>query len=90
MAIASLLCDNPHLFQPTLAYLRPMLLGAPAYMIMWTVSIMISTDGGQVENPHWELAYEQYMQYMADHGVSEDELHYMTHTIQAGLLNLED
>ena len=45
MTIASLLCDNPHLFQPTLAYLRPMLLGAPAYMIMWTVSIMISTDG---------------------------------------------
>ena len=53
-------------------------------------NVMISTDGGQVENPHWELAYEQYMQYMADHGVSEDELHYMTHTIQAGLLNLED
>ena len=53
-------------------------------------NVMISTDGGQVENPHWELAYEQYMQYMADHGVSEDELHYMTHTIQGGLLNLED
>ena len=30
------------------------------------------------------------MQYMADHGVTEEELHYMTHTIQAGLLNLED
>ena len=25
-------------------------------------NVMISTDGGQVENPHWELAYEQYMQ----------------------------
>ena len=53
-------------------------------------NVMISTDGGQVENPHWELAYEQYMQYMADHGVPEDELYYMTHTIQRGLLNIED
>ena len=43
--IASLLCDNPHLLQPTLEYLRPMLFGAPAYMLMWTISVMISTDG---------------------------------------------
>ena len=49
-----------------------------------------STDGGQTENPNWEIAYEQYMQYMADHGIPEDQLHYMTHTIQMGLLNLEE
>ena len=35
-------------------------------------------------------SYEQYMQYMADHGVTEEELHYMTHTIQMGLLNLTE
>ena len=53
-------------------------------------NVMISTDGGQTENPNWEIAYEQYMQYMADHGIPEDQLRYMTHTIQMGLLNLEE
>lgn len=51
--------------------------------------IMVSTDGGQVENPNWEIALEQYMQYLADHGVTETELRYMTHDIQAGLLGIE-
>lgn len=45
VAVAELLCDNPHLLQPTLDYLRPMLYGAPAYIMMLFVSIMISTDG---------------------------------------------
>ena len=53
-------------------------------------NVMISTDGGQVENPYWEIALEQYMQYMADNGIPEDQLYHMTHTIQAGLLGLED
>lgn len=44
MAVARLLCDNEHLLQPTLAYLRPMLCGAPAYMMMWGLSLMISVD----------------------------------------------
>ena len=52
-------------------------------------NVMVSTDGGQVENPNWEIALEQYMQYLSDHGVGEDELQYMTHDIQAGLLWIE-
>ncbi len=52
-------------------------------------NVMVSTDGGQVENPNWELALEQYMQYLSDHGVGEDELRYMTHDIQAGLLGID-
>ena len=52
-------------------------------------NVMVSTDGGQVENPNWEIALEQYMQYLSDHGVGEDELRYMTHDIQAGLLGIE-
>lgn len=51
--------------------------------------VMVCTDGGQVENPYWELALEQYMQYLLDHGVSEDHLYHMTHTIQAGLLGID-
>ena len=52
-------------------------------------NVMVSTDGGQVENPNWEIALEQYMQYLSDHGVGEDELRYMTHDIQAGLLGID-
>lgn len=52
--------------------------------------VMVCTDGGQVENPHWEIALEQYMQYLFDHGISFEQLYHMTHTIQAGLLGLEE
>lgn len=52
--------------------------------------VMVCTDGGQVENPHWEIALEQYMQYLLDHGISEEQIYYMTHTVQSGLLGLED
>lgn len=51
--------------------------------------VMISTDGGQVENPAWETALEQYIQYLYDHAVPEKEIYYMTHTIQSTLLDLD-
>lgn len=41
----ALLCDNEHLFQPTLEYLRPMLWGGPAYLMMWAISTMVGVDG---------------------------------------------
>ncbi|MDD3368658.1 MAG: DUF6282 family protein [Lachnospiraceae bacterium] len=50
--------------------------------------VMVDTDGGQTENPHWEIALQQYMQYLADHGISEEQLTYMTHTIPGHLLGL--
>ncbi len=50
--------------------------------------VMVCTDGGQVENPNWEIALEEYMRYLADHGITESQLYYMTHTIQAGLLGI--
>ena len=53
-------------------------------------NVMVSTDGGQVENPHWEIALSQYIQYLSDHGISQGEIHYMTHTIQANLLGLKN
>ncbi|MCC8075469.1 MAG: DUF6282 family protein [Clostridiales bacterium] len=52
-------------------------------------NVMVDTDGGQTENPHWEIAMEQYMQYLADHGVPMDQINYMTHTIPSRLLGLE-
>ena len=51
-------------------------------------NVMVSTDGGQVENPFWEAALEQYIQYLTDHGISEEQIFYMTHEIQPRLLNL--
>ena len=51
-------------------------------------NVMVSTDGGQVENPFWEAALEQYIQYLADHGISEEQIFYMTHETQTRLLNL--
>ena len=50
---------------------------------------MVDTDGGQIENPVWEKAMEEYMQYLADHGVTEEELAYMTKTIPYQLLGIE-
>ena len=35
-------------------------------------NVMVDTDGGQTENPHWELALAEYMQYLVDHGISEE------------------
>ena len=48
-------------------------------------NVMVDTDGGQVENPHWEIALQQYMQYLVDHGIPEEQVHYMTHTIPMNL-----
>ena len=40
-----LLCSNVHLYQLTFEYLSIMLLGAPAYMVMWALSTMVGVDG---------------------------------------------
>lgn len=50
--------------------------------------ILISTDSGQVENVHWELGIQDYVNYLLDHGVPEEQVYYMTHTQQRKLLNL--
>lgn len=52
-------------------------------------NVLISTDGGQVENPHWELAEEEYLQYLADHGIPEDHIRYMSHDLPCYLLGIE-
>ena len=52
-------------------------------------NVLISTDGGQVENPAWEEADQEYLQYMADHGIPEEQVRYMSHDLPARLLGLE-
>lgn len=51
-------------------------------------NVMVCTDGGQVENPCWEDALTQYIQYLIDHNIPEEQIYHMTHTIQAELLGL--
>jgi len=53
-------------------------------------NVMIDTDGGQVENPHWEIAMEESMQYLVDHGIPMEQVDYMTKVIPARLLGLEE
>ena len=67
------------------------------WQITWSLSkrlaiktVMVDTDGGQTENPHWELALAEYMQYLVDHGIPEEQVYHMTHTIPAKLLGIEE
>ena len=53
-------------------------------------NVMVDTDGGQTENPHWELALAEYMQYLVEHGIPEEHVYHMTHTIPAKLLGIEE
>jgi hypothetical protein len=52
-------------------------------------NVMVNTDGGQVENPHWELALEEYMQYLADRGITEEQIDVMARKIPSMLLGLD-
>ena len=51
-------------------------------------NVLVSTDGGQVENPHWELALAEYIQYLADAGIPEEQIGYMTRELPASLLGI--
>ena len=53
-------------------------------------NVMVDTDGGQTENPYWELALAEYMLYLVDHGIPVDHVYHMTHTIAAKLLGIEE
>ncbi len=50
--------------------------------------VMVDTDGGQTENPHWELALQEYMQFLLDHGIPAEQVYHMTKTIPCRLLGI--
>ena len=43
--VTSWICTDQHLFQPTLDYLRVILIGAPVYLLMWALTTMAGVDG---------------------------------------------
>lgn len=51
--------------------------------------VMVDTDGGQTENPRWELAMEEYIQYLAGSGIPEEHIRHMTRTVPARLLGID-
>lgn len=51
-------------------------------------NILTSTDGGQTENPNWEIAMEQYLNYLLEHGIAEEEIRYMSNTLPCSLLGI--
>ena len=51
---------------------------------------ILSTDCGNPATPPWEESMRQYLQFMADHNVSREELRSMTKTTPAWLLGLTD
>ena len=52
-------------------------------------STIISTDGGQMENPVWSEALSEYIAYLLDAGLSQEIVDKMTKEYPAQLLGLE-
>ena len=53
-------------------------------------STILSTDCGNPATPPWEESMRQYLQFMADHNVSREDMQRMTQTMPAQLLGLAD
>ena len=52
--------------------------------------VMVDTDGGQTENPDWETEIYEYMHYLVEYGIPEEQVYYMTKTIPYRLLDIPD
>lgn len=52
-------------------------------------NVLISTDGGQAENPPWEQEEADYLAFLAHSGVPEEQLRYMSRELPAMLLGLD-
>lgn len=51
--------------------------------------VLVCTDGGQLENPAWEDAMRAYIRALADGGIPEAHIRYMTHELPCRLLGIE-
>lgn len=52
-------------------------------------NVIVNTDGGQVENPAWQDAFAEYMQYLLDNGITQEQVNIMAKEIPAKLLGLK-
>lgn len=54
-----------------------------------TDHIIIATDAGQPQNPCWYDSFEESLRYLADRGVSEQELETLAYTNPAKMLGIQ-
>ncbi|MFD2215535.1 DUF6282 family protein [Metabacillus endolithicus] len=52
-------------------------------------STVVSTDGGQIENPKWNEALSNYIKFLFDNGISTEAIDTMTKHTPAKLLGLD-
>ena len=52
--------------------------------------VMVDTDGGQVENPDWEIEMYEYMHYLVEYGIPIEHVYHMAKTIPYRLLGIEE
>ena len=50
--------------------------------------IMVASDSGYYKNDPWEIMLDKYVNYLLEHGISKEEVKYMTRVNQAKLLDL--
>lgn len=50
--------------------------------------VVVSTDGGQMQNPKWYLTIQEYVDYLFENGISEFEIYNMTRKNPAWLLGI--
>lgn len=53
-------------------------------------NIVVSTDGGQMQNPEWYNTITEYVEYLYHEGIPEEDIVQMTHTNAAQLLGIQD
>lgn len=51
--------------------------------------IIVSTDGGQMQNPRWNEALEEFVSYLYEAGISKEEINQMTKINPAKMLGLD-
>lgn len=51
-------------------------------------STIMATDGGQIENPIWSQAFGEYISFMLEQGLTQEELDIMTKTNPAQILGI--
>ncbi len=52
--------------------------------------IIVSTDSGQMQNPPWYESIAEYINYLRDAGIEEDEIEQMTRINPAKMLGIEE
>ena len=76
-------------FSKQAPYTRNFSLNLKAIQSLGWKSTIISTDGGQTENPPWAQAYMDYIYFLRNSGLSEEAISSMTQKTPAYLLGLE-